>query len=161
MFNLNTDSMLLNPELNPERKVSLPCNTCNGDCCGPIPLSNSFIKKMWKKYKLNNVIGSIKKVNVMLTKIPDMHLYYYKNNNKCVFKTDKGCSIYHDRPSICKVYGDTYLVRCPYENMDKQPTDNDERKRLVLIKEQKQEELIEEFGKKLFTIVRNSNRHLM
>ena len=151
---MSPDQMLLNPVLNPERKVSLPCDKCNGDCCGPIPLSNTFVKDMWEKHNLNKVIGSIKKVKATLTRIPDRQLYYYKDTNRCVFKTDKGCSIYEDRPSICKVYGETYLVRCPYENLDEQPVDETERKRLVILKDKKQEELIEEFGNKLFAVAR-------
>lgn len=151
---MSPDQMLLNPVLNPKRKIPLPCNKCNGDCCGPIPLKLSFIKDMWKKHNLKNVIGSIKKVKATMTKIPDRHMYYYKDLKTCVFKTSNGCSIYEDRPSICKVYGETYLVRCPYENLEQQPEDEEERKRLVILKDKKQEELIEEFGKKLFAVAR-------
>ena len=49
---MNIDSILTNVELNPIRKVNLPCDKCDGDCCGMIPMSKSFLKDMWKKHNL-------------------------------------------------------------------------------------------------------------
>ena len=133
------DDILNNKELNPSRKVELPCSMCDGDCCGPIPLTKSFIKDMWRKHNLNKKIGSIKKVKYISNGLPN-RLMFYIEKDRCVFKTTKGCAIYTDRPSICKVYGETHLVRCPYENLDQQPTDSATKQKLVTLNNTMQQE---------------------
>jgi len=144
-YQMNIDSILTNVELNPIRKVNLPCDKCDGDCCGMIPMSKSFLKDMWKKHNLVKKLGSIKKIKSVGTIMPGKTMFYIKENI-CVFKTDAGCSIYEDRPAICRVYGETNLVRCPYENLDEQPKDKSVKRELVVNKNINQEKLILELA---------------
>lgn len=140
------DDILTNKIFNPDRKVGLPCNKCDGDCCGLIPTSKSFLKDMWKKHNLVKKLGSIKKIKSVGTIMPGKTMFYIKENI-CVFKTDAGCSIYEDRPAVCKVYGESYLVRCPYEGLSEQPLDKEVKKNLVIKKDKLQNELILELAK--------------
>jgi Fe-S-cluster containining protein len=141
----NSDKILEDPDLNPKRIVHLPCNNCDGDCCGPIPLEHRFIKKMWKKYNLDESIGKLKLQKFTRTKIPK-HFHYYKESiSHCIFKASTetgGCLIYNDRPTICKSYGETDLVRCPYEGLEKQPNDKITRRNLVIANDEKRNQLL-------------------
>ena len=131
---LDIDKLILNKEFNPVREVSLPCDkkgSCNGDCCGNIPLTKEFIETMWKKYKLTSKLGKFKKAKYIKSQIPSTRMYHNKNN-MCIFQYNGKCLIYNDRPGICKAYGETHLVRCPYENLDKQPS---EPNRSILVNE--------------------------
>ncbi len=119
------DDLLSNTGFNPIRKVKLPCeneNSCNGDCCGSIPLSKEFVETMWIKHKLTYILGKVKKATYIKSGIPNTRMYHNKNN-MCIFQYNGKCLIYEDRPSICKAYGETHLVRCPYENLNKQPSE--------------------------------------
>ncbi len=130
------NDILLNPVFNPAKKdVKLPCSNCNGECCEPIPLKDEFVLKMYKKYNLGKILGEIGKQKFVLTPIPGTKNYHHeKYLDVCLFKGEQGCMIYEDRPSVCRAYGQTELLNCAYEGLDKQPDSIAERKRLVGIK---------------------------
>lgn len=122
MFDL--DKLISNKEFNPERKVKLPCmneNSCNGDCCGAIPLKKEFVQSMWVKYKLSSLLGKFKHAKYTKSEVIGTRKYFNKDS-MCIFHYNGKCLIYEDRPGICKAYGETHLVRCPYENLETQPT---------------------------------------
>lgn len=37
---------------------------------------------------------------------------YALKNGKCVFLTDKGCSIYENRPFVCRLFGTSEIASC-------------------------------------------------
>lgn len=141
--------LLENKHLNPKIDVTTPCDKCNGDCCGSIPLKKKFVKDMFKKYNLNKIVGSFSKAKYTKSPIPE-HFNFVNKEGNCVFKTVSGCLIYKDRPTICKAYGETSLVRCPYENLTEQPKDPKLKKELVIENQkrthQKMVELYERLG---------------
>jgi len=146
---MNIDIFLTSEAHNPTRKVSTPCDKCNGDCCGVIPLKEDFVKKMFVKYKLTPILGRVKKLKQNPKTIPG-HKMYRNSDGMCIFKVNNRCAIYEDRPTICKCYGETTLVRCPYENLDEQPENLTERNRLVNNNNMLRERLINEASIKYF-----------
>lgn len=144
---------LLESELTNEH---LPCDKCDGDCCGPVPFNATkllFIfekygkdKKFKKRFPWND--ASIKKNMIFTQAFPDdstnvmaffkTHGHYLKNNLKdkssCIFKDNEitgGCLIYEDRPIICQEYGRRKLLKCPYSGLQEQPKDEEVKKDLV------------------------------
>lgn len=77
---------------------------CNAECCGivPIPVQkyNIFKRKIKKK-----IIDTMRLRNdiVLLTK-----------DGSCAFLNGHKCSIYDNRPMICKLYGTIEQLQCPY-----------------------------------------------
>lgn len=144
----DVNDFLTDVKINPKRKVKLPCDKCDGDCCGPIPMEKAFIDRMWSKYSLEETLGPISEENFIDSTISGTVRYHNGNRQECIFKTSKGCSIYEDRPVICKVYGETYIVRCPYENLDKQPECSDKRRELTIKKSNEEVEILMDLAKK-------------
>lgn len=145
---MTTDELLLS---NKDIDVSLPCNSCNGDCCGPVPFTkdelttifNKYSKdsKFKKRFPYNNT--SLNK-NIKFLQSEDKLVPVFVKSNKqknlglhkmsCIFKdneTTGGCLIYDDRPIICRIYGKKEMITCPYAGLDKQPEDETIRKKLV------------------------------
>lgn len=144
MESLNPDAIYLDETINPARKVKLPCNKCDGDCCGPVPMPRDQLETIWNKYNFKDKFGDMEQYitnTVYVLGVPNITLTIGKS---CLFKiseTKGGCMIYEDRPTICKVYGVTDLVRCPYEGLKKQPKDLNIRKQCVIKKDLKLIEL--------------------
>lgn len=74
---------------------SLPCQSCKGLCCGPVPVT---------KRELKNIKNEIKWM-------PLKHRLELKNQDRyfgtCIFydlNKDR-CGIYRARPSICRAFG--------------------------------------------------------
>ncbi|MGV3489180.1 MAG: YkgJ family cysteine cluster protein [Tuberibacillus sp.] len=74
---------------------SLPCQGCRGLCCGPVPVTESELKKIKKKVKS------------MPTKLRDDLKNQQRFFGTCIFYDDKNdrCGIHSARPSICKAFG--------------------------------------------------------
>lgn len=69
------------------------CKEGCSDCCGPVPFSD----KEWEKVKNRPRRGD--------------------NSLKCQFLIDNKCSIYEDRPYICRIFATTKGVKeleCPH-----------------------------------------------
>jgi len=142
------ESIFLNTELNPERKVALPCSNCNSDCCGSIPLTKEFVYSMWVKYKLNSLLGKFKHAKYTKSRIPNTRNYFNKAS-MCIFQYNGKCLIYEDRPILCRVYGESYLVRCPYENRVEQPDDIFTKNALILKNDRLRDQLMLELSMKV------------
>ncbi len=135
----------------------LPCDKCDGDCCGPVPFNLTKLLFIFEKYgKTNKKFNkrfpwndtTIKKNMIFTQAFPDdsvnimaffkTHGQYLKNNLKdktsCIFKdneTTGGCLIYEDRPVICQEYGRRKLLKCPYAGLQEQPKDEEVKKDLI------------------------------
>lgn len=77
---------------------------CNAECCGIVPMSikkyNIFKRKIKKKIIDNMRLGN----NIVLI----------TKDGSCVFLDNNKCSIYDNRPMICKLYGTIEKLQCPY-----------------------------------------------
>jgi Fe-S-cluster containining protein len=82
---------------------------CKAECCGMIPIPKKTYKKHKKKIPVKNVIR-IEKYNE--------NILIYTNNALCIFLLNNRCSIYSDRPTVCKVYGIEPRLPCPYVKSD-------------------------------------------
>lgn len=99
---------------------------CKSECCGIVPMPiqtyNTFKRRVKKK------IVDIMKLNghvVLMT--DDMSCAFLDNNYRC--------SIYDHRPMICKIYGTTEKLPCPYiDTNGNKRTDEDVIKTKELIK---------------------------
>lgn len=159
MFSDNENTLnKMNQEILKSKLITenIPCNNCNGDCCGPVPFSPDEILNIFNKYLK---VKSFKKrfpwkesdfhKNIIFTQFyPNdktavvatfKHKVSYRKNGlepySCIFKDNEatgGCIIYEDRPTICREYGNRECLKCPYTGLDKQPENLDERKRLVI-----------------------------
>jgi len=110
MFKVTSDKIDLNIE------ASLPCDACNSFCCSSDVLFDSDeIKRLKNKYR-----SVFKRVKILDSEVPNHYRLRLKGKggDKCVFldKNNK-CSIYEDRPFVCKDYGEKVFIRCPFENM--------------------------------------------
>jgi Fe-S-cluster containining protein len=89
---------------------------CNNECCGivPIPIQkyNIFKRKIKKK--------------IVDTMRLEGHIVLMTEDGSCAFLNDKECSIYNNRPMICKLYGTIERLQCPYVDIHgKQRTDKE------------------------------------
>jgi Fe-S-cluster containining protein len=105
---------------NPNKK--LPCNECGGACCGILtpwdPHEIEMIKRVTPNFeKLYNVLPS-NDISSIITKKNITKTANELRNSKitypCVFLGKDGlCSIYENRPKICRDYG--IKTTCAYE----------------------------------------------
>lgn len=83
-------------------------NGCNAECCGivPVPIQkyNIFKRKIKKKIVDTLRLGS--------------HIVLITKDGSCAFLEDKKCSIYNNRPVICKLYGTVEKLQCPYVDIN-------------------------------------------
>ena len=117
-------------------RISLPCHTCDGDCCGAsTPFTDGEIKEIKKKYPRK--FKNLKKIkvavysNVLVKKGQQLNI-----NNKCIFY-NKGCTIYDVRPKICRDFGDKKYAPCPFNGLDKMPECKKEQSKLTFISQEK------------------------
>jgi len=74
---------------------SMTCKQGCADCCGPVP----FTDEEWEKVK-------------------DRPKRKQDENLKCQFLIDSKCSIYADRPFMCRLFGttkDIKILECPHD----------------------------------------------
>lgn len=81
-----------------------PCHTCPGKCCYNAPASKREFKLLRKKYGMP--IGGYKKLS------EDLYLLSKSDDGKCPYY-DQGCSVYPDRPEMCRWVGDKKEFPCP------------------------------------------------
>jgi len=84
--------------------AEFPCVSCGGQCCGPVPLNPSRTRS------IQRAIDKLPREEfVRLSSQPrtylDCGLYDVEM---------KRCSVYEARPELCKVYGLTRDLQCPY-----------------------------------------------
>ena len=105
---------------------------CGARCCGivPIPLST------WQKNQ-HNIQRTVKEKHKVLAGPRD------GDQRKCILpitedylcpflKKDLSCAIYHDRPEICRKFGDEshLMLCCPIQKSDGTPRTEEERSAL-------------------------------
>lgn len=77
---------------------------CKGDCCGPVPIPRATFEK--HKDKINNYT---------LVEFGNEVLPDREGRTQCLFLGDDyKCMIYEDRPEVCKMYGVSLELPCPY-----------------------------------------------
>lgn len=133
--------------------VSLPCDKCDGDCCGAVDFSYDEIISIFNKYNKDKKFKArfpyksetILNKNLLFqsTDMKGIKITFKDKNryrklglktSSCIFKDNEvtgGCLIYNDRPVICKCYGKKDLLRCPYQNLSEQPKDENVKKKLI------------------------------
>lgn len=74
---------------------TLPCKGCKGLCCGPVPVTDSELKKIKRKIK-----SMPPKIRLQLE---NQKRYY----GTCIFYdlTNDRCGIHSVRPEICRMFG--------------------------------------------------------
>jgi Fe-S-cluster containining protein len=84
------------------------CKSGCGECCGCVPVSRSS----WKKYQARAVrIERVDEAGNLVLPIT--------TDGKCCFLNDsRECAIYKDRPNICRIYGRSVKIPCPYIRPD-------------------------------------------
>ena len=114
--------------------INLPCNLCKGDCCGASNLfTTDELKVLKKKHK-----SKFKKLSIIKSEIPTSFTIKFKGvdidliEDKCVFLVNGACSIYEDRPEVCKDYGVKKYIPCPYNHLDNKPESKEEQIELTL-----------------------------
>ena len=82
--------------------------SCNAECCGIVPMPiqkyNIFKRKIKKKIIDNMRLGN----NIVLI----------TKDGSCAFLNNNKCSIYDNRPMICKLYGTIEKLQCPYVDIN-------------------------------------------
>lgn len=86
---------------------SPPCKGCRGQCCAFAPMRMREFKTIRKKHGIP--AGS----TVITTRTPPMAMVVTdKRTGQCAYLKDERCSIYEDRPWMCRVYGDNPTYPC-------------------------------------------------
>ena len=81
-----------------------------GECCSVFPIS----KKLYEKNK-----NKIQQQPEKITEIDFEKIVPITKDLKCVFLTKENkCAIYDERPEICKLYGISERLPCPYLKPD-------------------------------------------
>lgn len=85
--------------------MTFKCKDNCGICCGIVPIPTDVWNKSQEK---------IQKV-VQSNHVSEVYVYPITDDLKCCFLTkDNKCAIYNDRPDVCKEYGTTERLPCPF-----------------------------------------------
>jgi Fe-S-cluster containining protein len=85
----------------PKFKCQPGCNAC----CGPVPLCTKEAAVLKEIVKDNPDRSLLEGLNSFMTPVD--------SNLNCKFSSAKGCTIYEDRPFMCRLYGTTEALKCP------------------------------------------------
>lgn len=82
------------------------CKEGCGECCGIVPIPKEIARK-------TEHLAQIKPEKIFAF---NNDLYIITPDMKCVYldRKTKKCAIYKDRPRICRLYGLTPRLPCPY-----------------------------------------------
>ena len=58
------------------------------------------------------------------------------DKDKCVFY-DNGCTIYNERPEICRDYGEKKYAQCPFNLLEAMPDSKEEQTRLTIASQER------------------------
>ena len=122
----------------------IDCKKCpeKGVCCGPVPFDKEFVEKHRNQFQTKpdkEVIAGDSMVILV-------------NDLRCIFfnRETKSCSIYEDRPGICRVYGTTiareYMIACPYFKPNGNPWSEAKRRQIDRIHERQTNELFKRYS---------------
>jgi len=90
--------------------MSFKCKEDCGECCGIIPISPALARK-------TEHFAQVEPKEVLEYK---GNLYPITKDGKCIYlnRETKECSIYDERPKICRMFGLTSATPCPYLRED-------------------------------------------
>lgn len=121
------DRMMSDERVNPKTHDNrLPCYACDGVCCEPIRLTLDTANMLYKKYNMDLKYGPLFGLKIEPTEIPDEFIFSNPMvPTDCLFKEGSNCTIYEDRPTGCRLYGETRFIPCPYAGLSEQPREPD------------------------------------
>jgi len=107
--------------------VNLPCDKCGECCTQSVPFMEDELKKIKRKYSKR-----FKKINAIKDTEDNGYRLKFKgqsvsNMNKCVFYENNRCSIYEDRPELCRDYGSKLYAQCGYNGLTVIPESDEEK----------------------------------
>lgn len=97
---------------------------CRGDCCGIIGFPKELIKK-------TEHLAQVKPLEIV--EIKDK-IFPMTKDLICIYlnRMTKKCMIYDLRPEVCKLYGTSDILPCPYVRPDGTPRNFHERKMIQM-----------------------------
>ena len=111
---------------------------CKAECCGIVPLPRETVAKF-----------SFVREPVNRQDIGDVVFATDKDNYCCYLGEDLKCTIYNDRPEVCRKYGDEsyLLMTCKWQGFDGRIRDRAERRRIQAEQEKDQIRVLKDFKK--------------
>ena len=111
---------------------------CKAECCGVIPLPKEIIMK----YKFI-------RIPIHHEDFGDIILATDKDNYCCYLGEDLRCSIYENRPDICRKFGDEshILMTCKWQNANGAIRNRAERRRIEREQNKEQNSVINQINK--------------
>jgi len=101
--------------------VGLPCRECGGRCCKLVPFTIGEYKAVRKRIPSGSEIEDVEFLEGSLPGVPAgnpgkviLNPHGQHGSNTCAFITIDGCSIYADRPQVCRIYGEDTTNPCEY-----------------------------------------------
>ena len=97
---------------------TFPCVLCGGKCCSSVSMSKSEFKKITRRYGLPEG-AKVEKMKQMISFNPDIKtgdtIYVpMMPDKKCPWLVNNKCSVYMDRPRVCRDYGNIPEMPCQY-----------------------------------------------
>jgi len=88
-------------------EVPIGAGLCKADCCGFVPLN----KKICKEYEHRKQVKPIE-----ILEFSDEEIIPITEDGKCIFldREKCRCTIYEERPVVCRKYGVHDDLLCPY-----------------------------------------------
>lgn len=94
---------------------------CKGACCGAVPIENTIIQS---HKALLDELGMYQ--TLPLTESSSVVL----RGDRCAFLSNNQCTIYADRPKVCREYGTIPELPCAYLAPDGIPRTRSDRRRI-------------------------------
>ncbi len=88
---------------------------CNQECCFPIPLPYRLWKKRSDEARECRVFKERVSGETWILAVP------VDGEVSCVFLKRGRCVVYRDRPDVCRRYGVSEDLQCPYLDLDGDP----------------------------------------
>lgn len=106
---------------------------CKAECCGLVP----FDKTVFARNR-----GKQKREILEVINVDDTHVVIVCKHNYCVFlDANYKCSIYDERPEVCKLYGNIDNLPCFYQDKEGNMRTRQDRRRLSRKYDKKMQEL--------------------
>lgn len=83
------------------------CTNC-GECCGIVPIPQTTFRNHQDKLQRT----------ILFFEYVDDQVYPMTDLMCCFLNKDKVCSIYKDRPEVCRLFGTVKKLQCPYYKVD-------------------------------------------
>lgn len=85
-------------------------------CCGPVP----FPVATFNKYAYRAGVKKWKSLDLMEDKDKTKLILAVTDDASCIFLENNNCSIYEDRPDVCRKFGPgpNKLLKCPHINKE-------------------------------------------